>query len=310
MKQNRVYGLSGIYGKMANWNADFTGRPKTTSRGDIFGSDKSWKYPTKFKWNNEGEKVLYLKSFKDEKGSITPKTLSERYEELFGEKISNKTSTNQVVSNLFKCIDVMNYGATFAEAGANISITGAVQIGQGFNIYKDTRVEIQDILSPFKNSKKEDANNSSLGTKIIADETHYCYPFSVNPDNYNNYVGLIDDFKGYTKEAYEKFKDASLISATAFATNSKFGCENEYGIFVEIKEGSKTALPNLANYVSFKKDNGENILDLSKFSTLISQIKDIESVEVYYNPLLISLRGIESNNNIKTFNILSREEVM
>lgn len=310
MKKNRVYGLSGIYGNMANWNADFTGRPKTTSKGFIFGSDKSWKYPTKVKWNNEGEKVLYLKSFKDDKGSISPKTLAERYEELFGEKITKKTDINKVVSNLFKCLDVLNYGATFAEAGANISITGAVQIGQGFNIYKDTRIEVQDILSPFKNSKKEDANNSSLGTKILADETHYCYPFSINPENYNNYIGLIEDFKGYSKEAYSKFKEASLISATAFSTNSKFGCENEYAVFVEIKEGSKTALPNLANYISFRKENGQNSLELSKLCNLISQFKDIESVEIYYNPMLLSLDGIETNDIIKVFNILSREEVI
>ena len=43
--KNRVYGVIGIKSKMANWNADFTGRPKTTSDGTIFGSDKAFKYP-------------------------------------------------------------------------------------------------------------------------------------------------------------------------------------------------------------------------------------------------------------------------
>ena len=33
---NRVYGIIGIKAKMANWNADFTGRPKSTSNGDIY----------------------------------------------------------------------------------------------------------------------------------------------------------------------------------------------------------------------------------------------------------------------------------
>ena len=37
---NRVYGIIGIKAKMANWNADFTGRPKSTSNGEIYGSDK------------------------------------------------------------------------------------------------------------------------------------------------------------------------------------------------------------------------------------------------------------------------------
>ncbi len=32
---------------MANWNADFTGRPKSVSNGVYFGSDKALKYPMK-----------------------------------------------------------------------------------------------------------------------------------------------------------------------------------------------------------------------------------------------------------------------
>lgn len=48
----------------------------------------------------------------------------------------------------------MNFGATFAEKKQNISITGAVQIGQGFNKYKKSNIETQDILSPFRNSNE------------------------------------------------------------------------------------------------------------------------------------------------------------
>ena len=58
----RVYGVIGISSKMANWNADFTGYPKTTSNGDVFGSDKALKYPMKKMWDENGEKVLYIKS--------------------------------------------------------------------------------------------------------------------------------------------------------------------------------------------------------------------------------------------------------
>jgi len=32
----RVYGIIGISSKMANWNADFTGYPKTISDGSTF----------------------------------------------------------------------------------------------------------------------------------------------------------------------------------------------------------------------------------------------------------------------------------
>ena len=61
----RVYGVIGIKAKMANWNADFTGRPKSISNGDIFGSDKALKYPMKKMWENEDKKVLFIKSWKE-----------------------------------------------------------------------------------------------------------------------------------------------------------------------------------------------------------------------------------------------------
>ncbi|HHH54385.1 MAG TPA: CRISPR-associated protein, partial [Bacteroidetes bacterium] len=146
---NRVYGVIGIKAKMANWNADFTGRPKSTSNGDIFGSDKALKYPMKKMWDNEGKNILFIKSWKENKGGIVPNQLGERYASIFGEIDKKKTTTKEVMSNLFKCIDVKNFGATFAEEGQNISITGAVQFGQGFNKFDDTNIEIQDILSPF-----------------------------------------------------------------------------------------------------------------------------------------------------------------
>ena len=39
----RVYGVIGISSIMANWNADFSGYPKSLSDGTIFGSDKALK---------------------------------------------------------------------------------------------------------------------------------------------------------------------------------------------------------------------------------------------------------------------------
>lgn len=83
----RVYGVIGISSIMANWNADFTGYPKTISDGTVFGSDKALKYPMKKMWDNEGKKVLYIKSmrFSEKKGeiSLVPRSLKERYEQLF-----------------------------------------------------------------------------------------------------------------------------------------------------------------------------------------------------------------------------------
>ena len=150
----RVYGVLGISSIMANWNADFSGYPKTTSDGETFGSDKALKYPMKKMWENEGKKVLYIKSMrfsdgkKGEEVTLIPRTLKERYEFLFQiDDLKNCKDIKEVLKNLMMAVDVKNFGATFAESGSNISITGAVQIGQGFNKYEGTNPEEQQILS-------------------------------------------------------------------------------------------------------------------------------------------------------------------
>lgn len=298
----RVYGVIGIKAKMANWNADFTGRPKSTSNGDIFGSDKALKYPMKKMWENEGKKVLYIKSWKEEvsEGSkkINPKNIVERYNEFF-EKIEKKTPTIEVMKNLFDSIDVKNFGATFApkDVGQNISITGAVQFGQGFNKFDDTNIEVQDILSPFQD--KIGANQSTLGTKITVDEAHYFYGFSINPKAYEEYKLLLKGFEGYTQNDYEEFKKVALTSATAYSTNSKFGCENEFALFVECKEDD-IYFPDLSDYIEFNSD--KRSIDLSKVEELIKN--KFEKVEVYFNPF-----KLEVNTTMDKFNIFTQEKL-
>lgn len=312
----RVYGVIGISSKMANWNADFSGYPKTTSDGETFGSDKALKYPMKKMWQNNGEKILYIKSMKlsESKGevSLVPRSLKERYEQLFDVKdLKNCKNSKEILINLFNALDVKNFGATFAESGNNISITGAVQIGQGFNKYEDTNPEEQQILSPFrdaseKKGKKDDeeAKNSTLGTKIVSNEAHYFYPFVINPMAYKEFkeMGVTD---GYTQEDYEKFKEASLVSATSFATNSKVGCENEFALFIETD--SCLYLPNLSEYISFEKGEDKNTISIT-CSELINSLKEkVHNVEIYYNPYTTKVEcDIE---NAKLLNIFTKDEV-
>lgn len=321
----RVYGVIGIKAKMANWNADFTGRPKSTSNGDIFGSDKALKYPMKKMWENEGRNVLYIKSFKkDKEGNIGVSDLNDRLVELFyrNSKDNKKSAdivkslkTDELYKNLFECIDVKNFGATFAGA-QNLSVTGAVQFGQGFNKFDDTNVEIQDILSPFADSKakeKDDKKNkkidndeellvkqNTLGTKITVDEAHYFYGFSVNPKNYDEYKNLLgDDFQGYTKEDYKEFKKVALVSATAYSTNSKFGCENEFALFVECKD-DECYLPDLSDYIIFDSQNRS--IDLSDIEELIKD--KFTKAEVFYNPFKLSVKTA-----LNKFNIFTNEPI-
>lgn len=312
--KNRVYGVIGIRSIMANWNADFTGFPKTISTGEVFGSDKALKYPMKKMWESQGKKVLYIKSFLIDEGkgkkkdseevSLRPKSLKERYDEIFETDLKEEKDKVKVIKNLFTAVDVKNFGATFAEEKNNFSITGAVQIGQGFNKYEDSYAEEQQILSPFRDSTKDDADQSTLGTKIVSNEAHYFYPFVVNPQAYREYVKL-GFTEGYTEEDYYNFKEAALVSATYFNTNAKVGCENEFSLFIEVTEG--TYLPDLAQYITFNKEGDTGIIHLG-FDELLNQFKEnIISVEIYYNTLNLKVK-----HNIvgaKEYNIFTRKEV-
>lgn len=299
---NRVYGVVGIKSKLANWNADFSGRPKTTSDGNIFGSDKAFKYPIKKMWEAEGEKVLYVKSYKNEKDNLQARTLAERFEQIFGKKVKEIKDKKEVIKYLFSAMDVQNFGATFAEEKNNISITGAVQVGQGLNKYEESTTETIEILSPFTDSKKEDAKNTSIGKKIVSNEAHYFYPFSVNPENYNIYTNEIEELEGFTKKAYEEFKKGCLVAATAYNTNSKAGCENELAIFVECKENSKLYLANLDQYIDFEKQDNKDKIDITRLTEILNKenIKqEIEKVEIYYNSFTTELVGDLSNVTVK-----------
>lgn len=327
----RVYGVIGISSEMANWNADFTGYPKTTSNGEVFGSDKALKYPMKKMWDENGEQVLYIKSMTlghkiDKKTKkitdtfLVPRTLKERYEMLFQcEDLKEVKDQTEICKNLFKAIDVKNFGATFAEAEKNISITGAVQIGQGLNKYDETETTEQQILSPFRDSKDiekkeskkksddeevEVAKNSTLGTKIVSREAHYFYPFSINPLAYKDYkaLGFTD---GYTEEDYKKFKNTALVSATSYATNAKLGCENEFALFVETEQN--LYIPNLSQYITFGKGSDKNVIAIKCGNLLNSFNNKIKNIEIYYNPYTTV---IESDiKGAKVLNIFTQEEV-
>lgn len=304
----RVYGVIGIKSVMANWNADFEGCPKTTSNGKIFGSDKALKYPIKKMWEDQGEKVLYIKSFKedDKDKKIRPRSLKERYELIFDvNDLKDEKEHTEILKNLFSAIDVKNFGATFAEGKTNFSITGAVQISQGFNKYENSVIEEQQILSPFRDGTKEDANQSTLGTKIFSDEAHYFYHFVINSRIYDDYVKM-GVTQGYQEEDYQKFKDASLVAATSFNTNSKTGCENELAVFIETDENAY--LPDLAHYVTFEKsENAKDIITLG-FDKLLDNIKEkVHSVEIFYNPYTTEIRTEFSGCKFK--NIFTGDEV-
>lgn len=302
----RVYGVIGISSIMANWNADFSGYPRRLSDGTVFGSDKALKYPIKKMWDNEGQKVLNIKSMKfspSKDGTVTlvPNSLKERYEKLFDVDLGKCKDAKEVLSNLMRAVDVKNFGVTFTDAKNNISITGAVQFGQGINKYSESGSETLQILSPFQDSKNKDAKNSTIGTKVISNEAHYFYPFSINPNTYKELVAL-EVTDGYTEEDYLNFKRTALVAATSFSSNAKEGCQNEFALFVETK--SDIYLPNLSEYISFEKTDVNKIIIECN---MLNELEDILNIEIYYNP---ETTVLESNlQKAKIYNLITKKEV-
>lgn len=275
----KVYGLIGVASLMGNWNADFTGNPKMTLNGKIYGSDKALKYSFRNLWDMNNENVLYLKSYKE---NLQPRELDERYELIFGDetkKDKKGTKDLEVLKNLFSTVDVKQFGATFPSGKfGNLSILGAVQIGQGFNHFKNT-INTQEVLSPFKNSNNENADNSSIGKMIMTDETHYLYPFIINPNAYREYEKL-GATEGYTEEDYQKFKETSLKSVTSLNSASKFGCFNEFALFIETD--INTILPPMNLFAKYEKIDNEKSVITFNLGSVLEKVKDkIKKVEVY-----------------------------
>lgn len=305
---NRVYGVVGVGAKMSMWNADMNLSAKRNSEGVIFGSDKALKFAMKDLWQKQGEKVLAIKH-RDENYNLL--NLKDIYKMEFGTDLpakKDKEGNVKVLKNILQCIDVVNFGVTFAVGDQNIGITGAVQVGQGLNKWEDAEVETIDILSPYVNSTKEEASMTSIGSKNVVNEAHYVYPFTVNPSNYNYLKEIIDGFNGYTKEDYLKLKENLLVCATALETNSKTGCENEFAIFVECKDDSKLYLANLDSYIDIdylEDSNRLRKLDITKLQNYLEfKNADISKIEVYYNPYKLELvYNKETRNNFIVMNM-------
>ena len=280
-KNNRVVGVIGVSAHKSNFNADFEGMPRSNNKG-FDASHASLKFPIRKYMQRAGLPVYYKKV-------LNPKDMSylkpaESYATMFGELKSD--TKLEVTKNLLTCADVHNFGATFAEKSNNISLPGAVQITDGINIYEDASVDTNDCLNPFVNSTSDKAGNTTMGNGSVLDEGHFVFGFNVNPDNYNELIGVIDGFNGYEEEMYQAFKKGAMLGVTLYGSVAKAGCDNEFALFVNFKENSLANLSNLHNYIKFYKDEDKNVFDLTVLSQYISKFAEqIDSVEVFYNEI-------------------------
>lgn len=285
--KSRVFGVRGIRVKNSNLNAGFDKRPKQLPDGTFYNSDVSTKYLDRNYMIDAGYNVLVKNTMK-----MSPD--GELYSCTFEEVLNDilKKDENPYVQLLNDFVDVQNFGATITKP-INFGVTGVVQYTQGVNVFEDSNICVQEILSPFgvgnnkkrkKKSEDEKQLATNIGTHIFVDDALYVQNFYVNPANLNNLVEVInqENFKGYKKESYEIFKQAVRMSATVLNTRSKAGCYDEFSIFIALKEKSMKIINDISKYIDI--DNSEDIvvIDLSRMQ-FIEDIDDVESIEVYYN---------------------------
>lgn len=317
MMKNEVlnFGVHGVFGigvENSALNAGTDGMLRMNSKGEFYATGTSLKYPMKVLWEQNGEKVLGIRSYKNAKNENIPRSLRERFEYLTDSDVK-EFSDDELMKSLFTFTDVKNFGCLFLIPNVkNVGIRGAVQIQDGYNKYSDATMIVQDILSCYRNPNekpKTDNKNSekkanessserkatSMGTRLITDEAHYFSSFRINPLAYANEINA-GYTEGYTAKDYALFKEAVLTAQSLFDSRSKAGCVNEFAMFVETELG--VGFDNLTKYIRFtKNDCSKNVIDLSECSKYLNKHKDlIKGIEIYSNEETTELVGLDMDH--------------
>lgn len=311
--KKRVYGCAIVKAINSNYNADFSGQPRTLPDGIVYATDKAFKYSIKkyLKDAYENVDVFYMKTLND---NLNPRSLDERYENLFGpiSKEEAKNKKKEVAKNLLSCLDVKLFGATFAGC-TNVSVHGPVQINHGINIWKDNYIYTEQITSPFSNKASNtlegpdtEKGMTTIGRQSRLEEGHYLHHFSVNPGNLDDISNIVGEGVKLSAADIEKLKVGMRRGVTWYDSASKAGCENEMLVWVELKEGSKLVLPSFATLINLEEekdnDNGKYVYDFEALKNKLEDIKSsVESVEVYYNKQTCILKNL--TKEVKQYDI-------
>ena len=334
--KNRVFGCAIVKAVNANYNADFSGQPRTLPSGTVYATDKTFKYAVKnyLKDVYPDEKILGIKRYNPHK-EFVPFSLVEAFCNLFpnlmeivkktpkkskskdnsdgeetSETIKLKATKKEVAKSLLSCFDARTFGFTFAgkaeskSDNVSISVHGPVQVLYGVNLWEKAQKYTDQIMSPYRNpdEKSEDKQATSLGRQSRLDEGHYLHHFSINPQNLRELVKMAGDgCQTFSDEDIKKLKEAMRRGVTWYDSASKAGCENEILVWVQLKEKSKIVLPNFSSLISLKeeKEFGKCVYDFSRLKDiLIKNAEEIDFIEVYYN-----------NQTCKLENFLKEEDM-
>lgn len=287
--KNRVFGCAVVKAINSNYNADFSGQPRTLPDGTVYATDKACKYSVKnfFKSVYPDETIFYFKTLNE---NMNPISLDETYVKYFGDYPTGNNKKQIVSSKLLTCLDIRLFGATFAGKNINISIHGPVQINHGVNIWHENNIFSEQITSPFSNKSNDpeaERNMTTIGRQSKLQEGHYLHHFSINPGNLSEIKELAgEEAQAVSTDDIVKLKAAMRQGATLYDSASKAGTDNEILFWVQLKSESKLILPSFTDLVkaSPEKKEGKTIFDFEKVSQLLSNYGfEIEAIELYIN---------------------------
>jgi len=303
--KKRIFGAAIVKAINSNYNADFSGQPRTLPDGTVYATDKAFKYAVKNYLKNvySEDRIFYFKRFN---GEFVPFSLDDAYANMFPDNKDTKDK-KVVAKDILSCLDIRLFGATFAKKGKNniaISIHGPVQINHGVNIWKENNIFSEQIMSPFRNPDEKSAEKqaTTLGRQSKLQEGHYLHHFSVNPQNLKEVVELAGEGAVNISDSdIAKLKEAMGRGVTWYDSASKTGSENEVLIWIELKEDSKLVLPNLTQLVKLQeeKDDGKVILDCMALKNKLAEFSsEIDAVEIAVNHDSVVMKNTPINASI------------
>ena len=316
-------GIFVVKAKNSSFNSDFSGLPRRLpdKNGTIYATDKALKYCIRkylldankgqvFVWRRYDENDMPLDINQNYK-IIFKKEIPKRKQKK-GSKEEEVPDNKQIIKDLASAIDVRLFGVTYA-GETNVSITGSVQLSYGINKFFENIYYNNDILSPYRDLKKEEAEQQTLGNETKTLESHYVYDFMVNPNN------LIDDLEFLPENEKKElllsqrdisnFKEAICKGVSYVNSASKIGCESEFFMYIEMKasKDSETGkiqshiLPLMKDFIKIEKDGNKTKIDLTElFGILKTKYHEyITSIEVYYDNSSTDVVGVINIGNVK-----------
>lgn len=301
--KNRVFGAAMVKAVNTNYNADFSGQPRTLPSGVVYATDKAFKYTIKnyLKDIHPTEKVFYFKRLSDD---FNPLTLEDTYYKVFNTKEAKEKKI--VAKDVLSCIDIRLFGATFAMKGKGgniaLSIHGPLQINHGINIWHENNIFSEQITAPFSSPGEKEKGMTTIGRQSKLEEGHYLHHFSINPKNLEEIVDLAGEGTDtLVEEDINKLKEAMRRGATYYDSAAKAGTENELLIWVQLKAESKLVLPNFNSMIVLnpEKENGKISIDLESLSKeLQKHSSEIEKIEIFRNEAAMVIKNQPGNANL------------